>query len=257
MIPVVTWDGYLAMAHFFQNSATSNTSSSFKFVCRFWAWLLVVVPPTHWRSSKVSEMNCDKPARWRTNNSAKQRKAKKSWVGGNLHLIAARNTAKWWWLSSAAKFPPFRPLFAAIRSTLILTLPPACVRACGTKQLKESDMTSLTLFLFLAQNLIHCFSVFSSILAQVYLTFPFESSATSSKISISLRKWKLHHLRRVSIKLEGRRNGNVEIENPSSGKQNTKRKKGKWKLEKRKSQHWKTKSKKKENIKSYASDFFF
>ena len=140
-------------------------------------------------------------------------KAKKSWVGGNLHLIAARNTAKWWWLSSAAKFPPFRPLFAAIRSTLILTLPPACVSACGTKQLKESDMTSLTLFLFLAQNLIHCFSVFSSILAQVYLTFPFESSATSSKISISLRKWKLHHLRRVSIKLEGRRNGNVKIEN--------------------------------------------
>ena len=128
--------------------------------------------------------------------------------------------------------------------------------ACGTKQLKESDMTSLTLFLFLAQNLIHCFSVFSSILAQVYLTFPFESSATSSKISISLRKWKLHHLRRVSIKLEGRRNGNVEIENPSSGKQNTKRKKGKWKLEKRKSQHWKTKSKKKENSESYVADFF-
>ena len=74
-------------------------------------------------------------------------------------------------------------------------------------------MISLTLFLILAQNLIHCFSVFSSILAQVYLTFPLESSATSSKISISLRKWKLHHLRRVSIKLEGRRNGNVKIEN--------------------------------------------
>ena len=141
MIPVVTWGGYLTMGYF-PNSATSTKSSSFKFVCRFWAWLLVVVPPTHWRSSKVSEMNCDKPARWRTNNSAKQRKAKKSWVGGNLHLIAARNTAKWWWLSSAAKFPPFRPLFAAIRSTLILTLPPACLRACGTKQLKESDMTS-------------------------------------------------------------------------------------------------------------------
>ena len=145
MIPVVTWGGYLTMGYF-PNSTTSTKSSSFKFVCRFWAWLLVVVPPTHWRSSKVSEMNCDKPARWRTNNSAKQRKAKKSWVGGNLHLIAARNTAKWWWLSSAAKFPPFRPLFAAIRSTLILTLPPACLRACGTKQLKESDMTSLHTF---------------------------------------------------------------------------------------------------------------
>ena len=143
MILVVTWGRYLAMVHFFQNSAASiNTSSNIKFVFRFWAWLLVVVLPTHWRWSKVSEMNCDKPARWRTNNSAKQRKAKKSWVGGNLHLIAARNTAKWWWLSSAAKFPPFRPLFAAIRSTLILTLPPACLRACGTKQLKESDMTS-------------------------------------------------------------------------------------------------------------------
>ena len=63
MIPVVTWGGYLTMGYF-PNSTTSTKSSSFKFVCRFWAWLLVVVPPTHWRSSKVSEMNCDKPARW-------------------------------------------------------------------------------------------------------------------------------------------------------------------------------------------------
>ena len=251
MILVVTSGGYLAMVHFFQNSAASiNTSSNIKFVFRFSAWLLVVVLPTHWRWSKVSEMNCDKPARWRTNNSAKQRKAKKSWVGGNLHLIAARNTAKWWWLSSAAKFPPFRPLFAAIRSTLILTLPPACVPARLWDQTTEREWYDFTLFLFLAQNLIHCFSVFSSILAQVYLTFPFESSATSSKISISLRKWKLHHLRRVSIKLEGRRNGNVEIENPSSRKQNTKRKKDKWKFGNRKSQHWKTKSEKKENSKT-------
>ena len=75
MILVVTWGRYLAMVHFFQNSAASiNTSSNIKFVFRFWAWLLVVVLPTHWRWSKVSEMNCDKPARWRTNNSAKQRK---------------------------------------------------------------------------------------------------------------------------------------------------------------------------------------
>ena len=75
MILVVTSGGYLAMVHFFQNSAASiNTSSNIKFVFRFSAWLLVVVLPTHWRWSKVSEMNCDKPARWRTNNSAKQRK---------------------------------------------------------------------------------------------------------------------------------------------------------------------------------------
>ena len=147
MIPVVTWGGYLTMGYF-PNSTTSTKSSSFKFVCRFWAWLLVVVPPTHWRSSKVSEMNCDKPARWRTNNSAKQRKAKKSWVGGNLHLIAARNTAKWWWLSSAAKFPPFRPLFAAIRSTLILTLPPACVPARLWDQTTEREWYDFTLFFF-------------------------------------------------------------------------------------------------------------
>ena len=162
MIPVVTWGGYLTMGYF-PNSTTSTKSSSFKFVCRFWAWLLVVVPPTHWRWSKVSEMNCDKPARWRTNNSAKQRNAKKSWVGGNLHLIAARNTAKWWWLSSAAKFPPFRPLFAAIRSTLILTLPPACVPVCLWDQTTEREWYDFTLFLFLAQNLIHCFSVFSDL----------------------------------------------------------------------------------------------
>ena len=164
MIPVVTWGGYLTMGYF---PKFSHVHQIIKFQVCLQVLSLIACCSTAdtlaFEQSKWNELRQTSSLEWRTNNSAKQRKAKKSWVGGNLHLIAARNTAKWWWLSSAAKFPPFRPLFAAIRSTLILTLPPACVRACGTKQLKESDMTSLTLFLFLAQNLIHCFSVFSDL----------------------------------------------------------------------------------------------
>ena len=231
MIPVVTWGRYLTMMGYFPKFSHVHQIIKFQ-VCLQILSLIACCSPADTLALEQSKWN-----ELRQTSSLENQqlcKAKKSWVGGNLHLIAARNTAKWWWLSSAAKFPPFRPLFAAIRSTLILTLPPACVPVCLWDQTTEREWYDFTLFLFLAQNLIHCFSVFSSILAQVYLTFPFESSATSSKISISLRKWKLHHLRRVSIKLEGRRNGNVEIENPSSGKQNTKRKKGKWKLEKKK-----------------------
>ena len=217
MIPVVTWGGYLTMGYF-PNSTTSTKSSSFKFVCRFWAWLLVVVPPTHWRSSKVSEMNCDKPARWRTNNSAKQRKAKKSWVGGNLHLIAARNTAKWWWLSSAAKFPPFRPLFAAIRSTLILTLPPACVSACGTKQLKESDMTS------------H-FSFSRSKLDSLFLGVLIYFGAGLSHLPLRVERHLIKNFH-FPPKMET---------SPSSPRINQTRGEEKWKCGNRKSQLWKTK----------------
>ena len=228
MILVVTWGRYLAMVHFFQNSAASiNTSSSIKFVFRFWAWLLVVVLPTHWRWSKVSEMNCDKPARWRTNNSAKQRKAKKSWVGGNLHLIAARNTAKWWWLSSAAKFPPFRPLFAAIRSTLILTLPPSCMRACGTKQLKESDMTSL-----------HTFpqSFSRSKLDSLFLGVLIYFGAGLSHLPLGVERHLIKNFH-FPPKMET---------SPSSPRINQTRGEEKWKCGNRKSQPRKTKYKKKE-----------
>ena len=77
------------------------------------------------------------------------------------------------------------------------------------------------LFCFPLTNLIHCFSVFSSILEGA-LSYLSPWIATSSKNSISFRKWKLHHLRRVSIKLEGRRNGNVKIENLGREIQNTK-----------------------------------
>ena len=52
----------------------------------------------------------------------------------------------------------------------------------------------------------------------LHLTSPSPSIATSSKNSISFGKWKLHHLRRVSIKLEGGRNGNVKIEILGAGK---------------------------------------
>ena len=143
MIPVVTWGGYLTMGYF---PKFSHVHQIIKFQVCLQILSLIACCSTAdtlaFEQSKWNELRQTSSLEWRTNNSAKQRKAKKSWVGGNLHLIAARNTAKWWWLSSAAKFPPFRPLFAAIRSTLILTLPPACLRACGTKQLKESDMTS-------------------------------------------------------------------------------------------------------------------
>ena len=258
MIPVVTWGGYLTMGYF-PNSTTSTKSSSFKFVCRFWAWLLVVVPPTHWRSSKVSEMNCDKPARWSggpttLQSKEKQRKVELEAICTLLPQETPPNDDDWAPRRNSRHFGRFLRQFGL--HWFWHYPPPACAPV-GPNNWKRVIWLHFTLFpnLFLAQNLIHCFSVFSSILAQVYLTFPFESSATSSKISISLRKWKLHHLRRVSIKLEGRRNGNVEIENPSSGKQNTKRKKENWRFGKRKSQRWKTQSKKKESIKSYAGDF--
>ena len=138
MIPVVTWGWYLTMGYF---PKFSHVHQIIKFQVCLQILSLIACCSTAdtlaFEQSKWNELR-------QTSLLEHQQlcKAKKSWVGGNLHLIAARNTAKWWWLSSAAKFPPFRPLFAAIRSTLILTLPPACLRACGTKQLKESDMTS-------------------------------------------------------------------------------------------------------------------
>ena len=227
MILVVTWGRYLAMVHFFQNSAASiNTSSNIKFVFRFWAWLLVVVLPTHWRWSKVSEMNCDKPARWRTNNSAKQRKAKKSWVGGNLHLIAARNTAKWWWLSSAAKFPPFRPLFAAIRSTLILTLPPACVPVCLWDQTTEREWYDFT----------HTFSFSRSKPDSLFLGVLIYFGAGLSHLPLRVERHLIKNFH-FPPKMET---------SPSSPRINQTRGEEKWKCGNRKSQLWKTKYKKKE-----------
>ena len=160
-----------------------------------------------WHIGKVSEMNRDKLASQRP-TKAKQRKVA---ICTLLPQEPAPNDDDW----AAPKFPPFRPLFAAIPSTLILTLPPR-PPACETKQLKEKwydyRVSLFCFFCFPLTNLIHCFSVFSSILvaALSYLSPPI---ATSSKNSISFRKWKLHHLRCVSIKLEGRRNGNVKIEN--------------------------------------------
>ena len=125
---------------FFQNSAASNTSSSFKFVCRFWAWLLVVVPPTHWRWSKVSEMNCDKPACWSTNNSAKQRKVELEAICTLLPQETPPNDDDWAPRRNSRHFGRFLRQFGL--HWFWHYPPPACLCACGTKQLKESDMTS-------------------------------------------------------------------------------------------------------------------
>ena len=140
-------------------------------------------------------------------NCAKQRKVA---ICSLLPQEPAPNDDDW----AAAKFPPFWPLFAAIPSTLILTLPPACLWDPTTerKVIRRQSFLLLLLSFPLLTNLIHCFSVFSSILVAA-LSYLSPWIATSSKNSISFRKWKLHHLRRVSIKLEGRRNGNVKIEN--------------------------------------------
>ena len=72
----------------------------------------------HWQSGKVSEMNCDKPNKSLTEQVCK---AKKSGAVARLQQEPATNDDDW----VAPKFPPFWPLFAAILSTLILTLPPA------------------------------------------------------------------------------------------------------------------------------------
>ena len=143
MIPVVTWGGYLTMGYF---PKFSHVHQIIKFqVCLQILSLIACCSPDTLalEQSKWNELR-------QTSSLENQQlcKAKKSWVGGNLHLIAARNTAKWWWLSSAAKFPPFRPLFAAIRSTLILTLPPACVPARLWDQTTEREWYDFTLFFF-------------------------------------------------------------------------------------------------------------
>ena len=148
-------------------------------------------------------------------NCAKQRKVA---ICSLLPQEPAPNDDDW----AAAKFPPFWPLFAAIPSTLILTLPPACLWDPTTerKVIRRQSFLLLLLSFPLLTNLIHCFSVFSSILVAA-LSYLSPWIATSSKNSISFRKWKLHHLRCVSIKLEGRRNGNVKIENLGWEIQNT------------------------------------
>ena len=140
-------------------------------------------------------------------NCAKQRKVA---ICTLLPQEPAPNDDDW----AAPKFPPFWPLFAAIPSTLILTLPLACLWDPTTERKVIRRQSFLVLLLSFATNLIHCFSVFSSILVAA-LSYLSPRIATSSKNSISFRKWKLHHLRCVSIKLEGRRNGNVKIENLS------------------------------------------
>ena len=255
MIPVVTWGGYLTMGYF---PKFSHVHQIIKFqVCLQILSLIACCSPADTLALEQSKWNELRQSSSLENQQlckAKKSKEKLSWRQSAPYC--RKKHRQMMMIELRGEIPAISAAFCGNSVYIDFDITPR-LRACvpvGPNNWKR--VIWLHTFLFLAQNLIHCFSVFSSILAQVYLTFPFESSATSSKISISLRKWKLHHLRRVSIKLEGRRNGNVEIENPSSGKQNTKRKKGKWKLEKRKSQHWKTKSKKKENTKSYAGDFF-
>ena len=116
----------------------------------------------HWQSGKVSEMNCDKPNKSLTEQVCK---AKKSGAVARLQQEPATNDDDW----VAPKFPPFWPLFAAILSTLILTLPPPARQWWDPTNEKWYDywvpvFSSLT-------NLIHCFPVFSSI-SVLYLTSP-------------------------------------------------------------------------------------
>ena len=114
---------------------------------------------THWQSGKVSEMNRD-ASHWKQSVC----KAKKS---GNLHLIATRTRAKWWWLS-CAEIPAILAAFCgnSVYIDFDITTPPAW----ETEQLKEkwSGFSLFCLLVFFLHpsltDLIHCFSVFSSIL---------------------------------------------------------------------------------------------
>ena len=163
---------------------------------------------------KVSEMNRDKLVSHfdRPTDQARQSKEKKS---GNLHLIAARTRAKWWWLSPA-EIPAISAAFCgnSVYIDFDITTPPACeIQPLKEKWYWLHRFSLFCFFLFPPSQIWFIVSQSSHLFWWVlYLTSP-PWIATSSKNSISFRKWKLHHLRRVSIKLEGRRNGNVKIEN--------------------------------------------
>ena len=227
MIPVVTWGGYLTMGYF---PKFSHVHQIIKFQVCLQILSLIACCSTAdtltFEQSKWNELRQTSSLEWRTNNSAKQRKAKKSWVGGNLHLIAARNTAKWWWLSSAAKFPPFRPLFAAIRSTLILTLPPACVPARLWDQTTEREWYDFT----------HTFSFSRSKLDSLFLGVLIYFGAGLSHLPLRVERHLIKNFH-FPPKMET---------SPSSPRINQTRGEEKWKCGNRKSQLQKTKYKKKE-----------
>ena len=177
--------------------------ASKEIICNFtqhWYQLL-----THCQCGKVSEMNWDKLVSHQPTVQSKEKWQSAPYCRKNqrqMMMIEPRRNSR-----------HFGRFLRQFRLHWFWHSPPP---ACETQQLKEKwydgRVSLFCFFLWPLTNLIHCFSVFSSILVAA-LSYPSPPIATSSKNSISFRKWKLHHLRCVSIKLEGRRNGNVKIEN--------------------------------------------
>ena len=137
------------------------------------AWLLVVLSSDTF--GKVSETNRDKLVSHRPTKARERKVAIRTLLPQEL----APNDDDW----AASKFPPFRPLFAAIPSTLILTLPPRPVLPVRHNHWRKSDKGAPGFPCFasfslssLLRNLIHCFSVFSSIsvAAPSYLSLSFD-----------------------------------------------------------------------------------
>ena len=137
------------------------------------AWLLVVLSSDTF--GKVSETNRDKLVSHRPTKARERKVAIRTLLPQEL----APNDDDW----AASKFPPFRPLFAPIPSTLILTLPPRPVLPVRHNHWRKSDKGAPGFPCFasfslssLLRNLIHCFSVFSSIsvAAPSYLSLSFD-----------------------------------------------------------------------------------
>ena len=132
--------------------------------------------------------------------------SKEKWSCGE---IAARTSDKWWWLS-CAEIPAILASFCGDPVYIDFDITPR-PPASGEIQQMKSDTTTESLFFPLSQIWFIVFQFSHLFRCSILPLLP--PIAASSKNSISFRKWKLHHLRRVSIKLEGRRNGNVKIEN--------------------------------------------
>ena len=182
--------------------------------------------------SKWNELR--KPPCWSTNNSAKQRKVELEAICTLLPQETPPNDDDWAPRRNSRHFGRFLRQFGL--HWFWHYPPPACLCACGTKQLKKSDMTS------------HISPIFFSLKAwfivsrcsQIY----FGAGLSHLPLRVERHLIKNFHF---PPKMET---------SPSSPRINQTRGEEKWKCGNRNSQRWKAKYKKKEKSKSYPGDSF-
>ena len=151
-------------------------------ICKFSSIIFAISPrPTHGGGAKLSEMN----------------RGKLGPILPRLRQEMPPNDDDW----TRRKFPQFRPLFAAIESDIDFDIIPWRSK---WKELTARSQSGDSGNCFDSARFIMVFPIYSL----VFVSPAPVPIATSSKNSISFRKWKLHPPRRVSIKVESRENGN-------------------------------------------------